>query len=107
MKEFVLTISGPDAVIDGALDAYVRRYGWTATVPGDSEEEPTKPHPMTQEQYARFALRAHVMDAVTSQFVADAKSQAEAVAKAGASAAIDTTTMTLEVRAMNEREAVS
>lgn len=85
MKTITLEITGEDAVIDAALDAFVRQYGWTE----ETEE--------TQVEKARAVLRGFIMETVKAHNIKAAEDLARSAAATETEAALDTTTMTVAV----------
>lgn len=84
-KVINLAITGNAAIIDAAMDAFVKQNGWT------EESEQTK------EQKAREVLRAFIMETVTAYNINQAQIAARESAQAQTEGALDLTTMTLTV----------
>ena len=84
-KTINLAITGNEAVIDAAMDAFVKQNGWTP----ESEQ--------TQEEKAREVLRSFIMETVQAYNINAAQIAAREAAAAQTLAALDLTTMTLTV----------
>lgn len=84
-KTINLAITGDAAVIEGAMDAFVKQNGWTE----ESEQ--------TQEEKAREVLRAFIMETVRAYNINQAQFAAREAAASQTAAALDLTTMTLTV----------
>jgi hypothetical protein len=84
-KAINLAITGDEAVIDAAMDAFVKQNGWT--------EDSTQ----TKEQKAREVLRVFIMETVTAYNINAAQIAAREAAQTQTAAALDLTTMTLTV----------
>jgi hypothetical protein len=84
-KTINLAITGNEAVIDAAMDAFVRQNGWT------EESEQSK------NEKAREVLRGFIMETVTAYNINQAQIAAREAAAAQTAAALDLTTMVLTV----------
>ncbi len=84
-KTINIAITDNEAVIDAAMDAFVRQNGWT------EESEQSK------NEKAREVLRDFIMETVTAYNITQAQNAATQAAKAQTAAAFDLTTMVLTV----------
>jgi len=89
-KTINLEITGDEAVIDAAMDSFVKQNGWTEQVNGE-------PNPVSKENKAREVLRAFIMQTVAAYNINQAQIAAREAAAAQTATALDLTTMTLTV----------
>ena len=89
-KIITIEISGEGAVIDAALDAFVKQNGWTEEVNGE-------PNPVTKMDKAEAVLKSFFGQTVTAYQVNEAARVARELAAEESAAALDLTTMTVTV----------
>lgn len=90
-KTITIEITGDEAVIVPALDAFVKQYGWTEEIDG-------KPNPETKEVKARAILRQFMIEVIKAYNIKQAEKLAREQAGSQTDSALDLTVMTLEVR---------
>jgi hypothetical protein len=96
-KTVTIEVTGPDVVIDGALDAFVRQHGWADSVGVDEKGQPV-PNPETKELKARTVIRQFMIDSIKAWNIRQAEVAARAAAVGASESALDTTKMTLELK---------
>lgn len=89
-KTVTVTITGPEEVMDPAIDSFVRQYGWTEEVDGVPTTE-------TKEERARAILRGFMIDVIKAYNIKQAELFVRETATTQSDQALDATTMTLVI----------
>lgn len=78
IKTVTMSVSGPTEIIDAAIGAYARAYGWTATV--DDGQGGTIANPVSAEQFARTPILTYLREVSEAQLLRESlAATAEAV----------------------------
>ncbi len=95
-KSFVMTVTGDEAFIDGALVLFCEGTQWTATIKGPDGKE--IPNPQDREEWTRFKLMSFMRDVCLSVVAKRGDEQKAQAVKATADTLMAGITSTLTVK---------